>query len=79
MIIVSDGLTNAQRKKVGLAISKEFRLKRQALRKRAMGKKLSEIERRRIKRGQKQIIRIGFEKAREEDPEIPKLIMRESK
>ena len=64
-------LTDEQRDLVARKIRVETILKQKALAKRRMGKKLSLIEIRRIKRPRAQIIRIGFEKAREEDETIP--------
>ena len=63
-------LTPAQRELVGENIAREVRLKRSALLKRRAGMRLTKAERLRARRSRKQIIRIGFEKAREEDPTI---------
>jgi len=64
-------LTPRQRKIVSHQIEKEFKLKKSALSKRSSGRKLSDIEKLRVKRSREQNIRIGFEKAREIDESIP--------
>lgn len=66
-------LTKKQRKLVSEKISKEWRSKRKALEKRRKGIRLTKREIKRIKRSPKQLIRIGFEKARKEMPSIPRV------
>jgi len=64
-------LSATQTRLVSREIRRESRLKRQALTKRRRGVKLTEDEKRRIQRSREQIVRIGFEKARQQDPSIP--------
>lgn len=66
-------LTRTQRDLVGLKVAKEIRFKRKALMKRRAGKSLSEREQRATTRKRKQLIAIGFSKARAEDPSIPEV------
>ena len=73
-----DRLTPRQRELVSRKIRKETRLRNRAVEKRRMGRKLSDIEMRRIARSRSQVIRIGFEEAREQDPTIPEQETRRS-
>jgi hypothetical protein len=66
-------LTRSHQKLVSKNIAKEFRLKKSAEKKRASGRILSKIEKRRIKRSAKQMKRIAFEISREENPDIPEV------
>jgi len=70
-MIVMTKLTESQKKIVGKQIAKEFHLIKEARTRRRAGYKLKPIERRRLKRTMKQIRRIGFQKAREIDSDIP--------
>jgi hypothetical protein len=64
-------LTRPQQKLVSKLIAKEFRFRKSALAKRRAGMKLSPREKLRARRTDPQLKRIGFELAREENPEIP--------
>lgn len=64
-------LTPTQRRIVSFNIGKETRLRNLAIAKMRRGRTLSKSEMRRIARTRPQVIRIGFEKARETDPSIP--------
>jgi len=66
-------LSSRQREIVSLAIRHEFRKKESALAKRRAGQRLTAIEKRRIRRTRPQMIRIGFEKARIIEPDIPEV------
>lgn len=65
-------LSKSQKKLISNEIKKEFKLKGKAIAKRFEGKSLTSNEKRRIRRESQQIIAIGFSKAREKDPSIPK-------
>ena len=60
-----------QRALISRQIRKEVTFKRQALKKRRAGRMLTAQERRAIKRPRKQLVAIGFSKARAIDPSIP--------
>jgi hypothetical protein len=64
-------LTRPQQKLVSRLIKQEHHLKKEALAKSRAGKKLSRIELRRTKRPREQLIRIGYERARKIDEDIP--------
>ncbi|MBU1613655.1 hypothetical protein KKC87_04510 [Patescibacteria group bacterium] len=68
------GLTIKHRALISQKIKKEARFKKRAMTKLKYGRKLTPREQKAVKRPYKQVVAIGFSKAREEDPTIPEKV-----